>query len=118
MERFYRQQMEHFKVKTVTEFLSNFKKPVKANKSDLVAAIFDITSIDCVKMTIPQLEILVSSLMVYESKGVLPFDFAKSKPSKLDWQKYIALYLGVDYNIFKNLTIDKMQQLKLFLSGE
>lgn len=112
---FYRQQMEHFKVKTITEFLNNFKKPVKVSKQDLVDAIIDITNVDCGKMTVVQLQTLLSSLMVYEPKGILPFEFTGSKPSKLQWQKYMELYLGVDYNSFKNLTIDTMHQLKGFL---
>ena len=112
---FYRQQMEHFKVKTQTEFLNNFNKPVKVCKSDLVSTIIDITNVDCSKMTVVQLQTLLSSLMVYEPKGILPFDFTGSKPSKLQWQKYMELYLGVDYNSFKNLTIDTMHQLKGFL---
>lgn len=115
MERFYRQQMEHFKVKTQTEFLANFNKPVKVSKQDLVDAIISICNVDCGKMTAVQLQTLLSSLMVYESKGILPFDFTGSKPSKLQWQKYMELYLGVDYNSFKNLTIDTMRQLKGFL---
>ena len=115
-ERFYLQQMEHFKVKTRFEFLTSKPKATKSNcKSDLVEAIKDICNVDCSKMTIPQLQVLISSLMVYESKGVLPFDFAGSKPSKLYWQKYLESYLGIDYNNFKNLTIETMRLLKEFL---
>lgn len=115
MERFYRQQMEHFRVKTQTEFLANFNKPVKVSKQDLVDAIISICNVDCGKMTAVQLQTLLSSLMVYEPKGVLPFEFTGSKPSKLHWQKYMELYLGVDYNYFKNLTIETMRLLKGFL---
>ena len=115
-ERFYLQQMEHFKVKTRFEFLTSKTKVTKSNcKSDLVDAIKDVCGIDCSKMTIPQLQVLLSSLMIYESKGVLPFDFTGSKPSKLHWQKYLEQYLGIDYNNFKNLTIETMRSLKGFL---
>ena len=109
-ERFYRQQMEHFKVKTITEFLNNFNKPVKANKQDQVAAVQDITNVDCSKMTIPHLQTLLSSLMVYESIGKR--NVVKEKMSKLDWQKHLGCYLGVDYDIFAKLTIIKLQELE------
>lgn len=112
-ERFYRQQMEHFKVKTITEFLNNFKKPVKACKSDLVAAVQDITNVDCSAMTIADLQVLLSALMVYESIGKR--NVVKEKMSKLDWQKHISCYLGVDYNIFTKLTIIKMKELEKVL---
>ena len=112
-ERFYLQQMEHFKVKTRFEFLTSKPKATRSNnKSDLVAAVKDVCGVDCSKMTIPQLQLLLSSLMVYESKGILPFD---GKPTKLHWQKYLELYLGIDYNNFKNLTIETMRLLKGFL---
>ena len=110
MERFYRQQMEHFKVKTITEFLNNFKKPVKACKSDLVAAVQDITNVDCSAMTIADLQVLLSALMVYESIG--KHNPVKEKMTKLDWQKHLGCYLGVDYNIFAKLTIAKIQELE------
>ena len=111
-ERFYREQMSHFKVKTVHEFLSNFKKPVKVNKSDLVSAIQDICGVDCSNMTIPHLQILLNSLMVYEHSTKI---ISKEKMNKLDWQKHIGCYLGVDYMIFSKLTIIKMQELEKFL---
>ena len=109
-ERFYRQQMAHFKVPTQFEFISNFKKPVKANKQDLVSAIIDITNVDCSKMTIPNLQILLSSLMVYNNTG--KHNPVKEKMTKLDWQKHLGCYLGVDYNIFAKLTIAKIQELE------
>ena len=112
MERFYREQMSHFKVKTVHEFLSNFKKPVKVNKSDLVSAIQDICGVDCSNMTIQHLQILLNSLMVHEHSGKRPIT---SNFKKLDWQKHIGCYLGVDYIIFSKLTIIKMQELEKFL---
>ena len=111
-ERFYREQMSFFKVKTVHEFLSNFNKPVKANKTDLVAAIQDICAVDCSAMTIPHLQILLSSLVVHEQNGQR---IRKEKMSKLEWQKHIGCYLGVDYVIFAKLTIIKMQELEKFL---
>lgn len=112
-ERFYREQMSFFKVKTVHEFLSNFKKPVKANKQDLVSAISDITNVDCSKMTIPELQVLLSSLMVYNNTG--KHNPVKEKMTKLDWQKHLGCYLGVDYNIFAKLTIAKIQELEIVL---
>ena len=108
-ERFYREQMSHFKVKTVHEFLSNFKKPVKVNKSDLVSAIQDICGVDCSNMTIPHLQILLRSLTVHEHTGKR---IRKEKMNKLEWQKHIGCYLGVDYAIFAKLTIIKMQELE------
>ena len=112
-DRFYKQQMAHFKVPTQFEFISNFKKPVKANKQDLVSAISDITNVDCSKMTIPELQVLLSSLMVYNNTG--KHNPVKEKMTKLDWQKHLGCYLGVDYNIFSKLTIIKMQELEKFL---
>lgn len=112
-DRFYKQQMAHFKVPTQFEFISNFKKPVKANKQDLVSAISDITNVDCSKMTIPELQVLLSSLMVYNNTG--KHNPVKEKMTKLDWQKHLGWYLGVDYNIFSKLTIIKMQELEKFL---
>lgn len=109
-DRFYKQQMAHFKVPTQFEFISNFKKPVKANKQDLVSAISDITNVDCSKMTIPELQVLLSSLMVYNNTG--KHNPVKEKMTKLDWQKHISCYLGVDYNIFTKLTIIKMKELE------
>lgn len=112
-DRFYKQQMAHFKVPTQFEFISNFKKPVKATKQDLVSAIIDITNVDCSNMTIPNLQILLSSLMVYESIGKR--NQVKEKMTKLDWQKHLGCYLGVDYNIFAKLTIAKIQKLEKVL---
>ena len=112
-DRFYKQQMAHFKVPTQFEFISNFKKPVKANKQDLVSAISDITNVDCSKMTIPELQVLLSSLMVYNNTG--KHNPVKEKMTKLDWQKHLGCYLGVDYMIFSKLTIIKMQELEKFL---
>lgn len=112
-DRFYKQQMAHFKVPTQFEFISNFKKPVKANKQDLVSAIYDITNVDCSKMTIPELQVLLSSLMVYNNTG--KHNPVKEKMTKLDRQKHLGCYLGVDYNIFSKLTIIKMQELEKFL---
>lgn len=112
-DRFYKQQMAHFKVPTQFEFISNFKKPVKANKQDLVSAISDITNVDCSKMTISELQVLLSSLMVYNNTG--KHNPVKEKMTKLDWQKHLGCYLGVDYNIFAKLTIAKIQELEKFL---
>ena len=112
-DRFYKQQMAHFKVPTQFEFISNFKKPVKANKQDLVSAISDITNVDCSKMTIPELQVLLSSLMVYNNTG--KHNPVKEKMTKLDWHKHLGCYLGVDYMIFSKLTIIKMQELEKFL---
>lgn len=112
-DRFYKQQMAHFKVPTQFEFISNFKKPVKANKQDLISAISDITNVDCSKMTIPELQILLSSLMVYSNTGKR--NLVKEKMTKLDWQKHLGGYLGVDYNIFAKLTIAKIQELEIVL---
>ncbi len=112
-DRFYKQQMAHFKVPTQFEFISNFKKPVKANKQDLVSAISDITNVDCSKMTIPELQVLLSSLMVYNNTG--KHNPVKEKMTKLDWQKHLGCYLGVDYNIFSKLTIAKIQELEIVL---
>ena len=112
-DRFYKQQMAHFKVPTQFEFISNFKKPVKANKQDLVSAISDITNVDCSKMTIPELQVLLSSLMVYNNTG--KHNPVKEKMTKLDWQKHLGCYLGVDYMIFSKLAIIKMQELEKFL---
>ena len=111
--RFYKQQMAHFKVPTQFEFISNFKKPVKANKQDLVSAISDITNVDCSKMTIPELQVLLSSLMVYNNTGER--NPVKEKMTKLDWQKHLGCYLGVDYNIFAKLTIAKIKELEIVL---
>ena len=111
-DRFYKQQMAHFKVPTQFEFISNFKKPVKANKQDLVSAISDITNVDCSAMTIPHLQILLSSLVLHEHNGQR---IRKEKMSKLEWQKHIGCYLGVDHVIFAKLTIIKMQELEKFL---
>ena len=113
-ERFYLQQMEHFKVKTRFEFLTSKTKVTKSNcKSDLVDAIKDVCGIDCSKMTIPQLQVLLSSLMVYNNTG--KHNPVKEKMTKLDRQKHLGCYLGVDYNIFSKLTIIKMQELEKFL---
>ena len=111
-DRFYKQQMAHFKVPTQFEFISNFKKPVKVNKSDLVSAIQDICGVDCSNMTIPHLQILLHSLMVYEHSTKI---ISKEKMNKLEWQKHIGCYLGVDYMIFSKLTIIKMKELEKFL---
>ena len=109
-ERFYRQQMAHFKVPTQFEFITNAKKPVKVCKSDLVSAIIDITNVDCSAMTIPHLQILLSSLMVYNSIGKR--NPVKEKMTKLDWQKHLGCYLGVDYDIFAKLTIAKIHEME------
>jgi hypothetical protein len=51
--------------------------------------------------------------MVYNNTG--KHNPVKEKMTKLDWQKHLGCYLGVDYSIFAKLTIAKIKELEIVL---
>lgn len=105
-ERFYLQQMEHFKVKTRFEFITSKPKKERLNKSGLIDALSNFTSIDLSSLTAIELNKVLNGFMIGELTNV-------EIPSGRLKQPYIDAVntkLGIDADLSK-LTIQKLKDL-------
>lgn len=105
-ERFYLQQMEHFKVKTRFEFLTSKPKQEKLNKAGIIEALSTFTSVDLSSLTAVELNKVLNGFMLGELVEV-EIPTGRSKKPYID---AVNTKLGIDADLSK-LTIQKLKDI-------